>query len=441
MASYIQHILDKRPDAMRRLYNDTKAEVYTVALHLLSDAQKANTIVCQVYTALFTAFPTDVADEAVLHDRIWKDTLLRCAKQLARADAKAMRVPKDRRFRLPAPTVVPRLPLLDTVLQGLPPYHRILFVARATIELSDEALLAVSKLDARTLPTALKDNRKNVEAILLAAGHGEDFVRASREAVKAVSADGITPETNESVDAVIRVACAEAEATRAAKRRRILWLLGGAVALAALVTVALLGVFGVFGTPDTDPADPSAASDIVDDGINEVADVSATHYATIDIESYGAIRLALDGNLAPKTVENFVGLAESGFYNGLTFHRILEGFMMQGGCPMGNGTGGAGEEIVGEFAENGFDNPIQHTRGAISMARGADYDSASSQFFIVHEDSRDALDGKYAAFGYVIEGMDVVDAICTEARPIDGDGAIAAEAQPVIRSIAIEHVN
>ena len=159
-------------------------------------------------------------------------------------------------------------------------------------------------------------------------------------------------------------------------------------------------------------------------------------YADIEIEGYGTITVELDGKSAPITVENFVKLAESGFYDGLTFHRIIKDFMMQGGDPNGNGTGGAKENIVGEFALNGYDNHLAHTRGAISMARSMAYNSASSQFFIVHQDS-DFLDGSYAVFGYVTEGMDIVDQICEEAQPTDNNGSISAEAQPIIKTITI----
>jgi peptidyl-prolyl cis-trans isomerase B (cyclophilin B) len=158
--------------------------------------------------------------------------------------------------------------------------------------------------------------------------------------------------------------------------------------------------------------------------------------AKIEIENYGTITLALDAQAAPETVENFVTLAKDGFYDGLTFHRIMEGFMMQGGDPLGNGTGGSDKTIKGEFVANGVNNPLSHTRGAISMARSQMPDSASSQFFIVHQDST-FLDGNYAVFGYVTEGIEVVDAVCTEAQPIDGNGTIPAEAQPVIKSITI----
>lgn len=156
----------------------------------------------------------------------------------------------------------------------------------------------------------------------------------------------------------------------------------------------------------------------------------------ITVKEYGTIEVALDEEAAPLTVENFLKLTEEGFYDGLTFHRIIDGFMIQGGDPKGNGTGGSDETIKGEFSENGVENPLSHTRGAISMARSQDYDSASSQFFIVQEDST-YLDGQYAAFGYVTEGMDVVDKICEDVSVEDLNGTVLPENQPVIESIKV----
>ncbi|MBR4933991.1 MAG: peptidylprolyl isomerase [Clostridia bacterium] len=130
----------------------------------------------------------------------------------------------------------------------------------------------------------------------------------------------------------------------------------------------------------------------------------------IKMQDGGIIKLELDAAAAPKTVENFLSLAKAGFYNGLIFHRVIAGFMIQGGDPTGSGMGGSDKNIVGEFAINGHKNPISHVRGVISMARAQSPNSASSQFFIVHKDST-FLDGQYAAFGKVVEGMDVVDKI------------------------------
>ena len=131
---------------------------------------------------------------------------------------------------------------------------------------------------------------------------------------------------------------------------------------------------------------------------------------TIKMFDGGVIKAELYPEIAPNTVNNFVSLVEKGLYNGLVFHRVIPGFMIQGGCPKGNGTGGPGYEIPGEFAANGFQNDLKHTRGVLSMARAMDPDSAGSQFFIMHEDAPH-LDGQYAAFGQVLEGMDVVDKI------------------------------
>lgn len=130
----------------------------------------------------------------------------------------------------------------------------------------------------------------------------------------------------------------------------------------------------------------------------------------IEMEGGSTIKLELDRDAAPRTVENFESLVKRGFYDGLTFHRIIPGFMIQGGDPLGNGMGGAEENIIGEFSQNGYENPIKHTRGVISMARAYDPNSASSQFFIMHADAPH-LDGAYAAFGRVVEGLDVVDEI------------------------------
>lgn len=162
----------------------------------------------------------------------------------------------------------------------------------------------------------------------------------------------------------------------------------------------------------------------------------ATHKVEIEVEDYGTIYVDLDAESAPITVNNFVKLAKEGFYDGLTFHRIISGFMIQGGDPLGNGMGGSDEKIKGEFSKNGVNNMLSHTRGAISMARSDDYDSASSQFFIVHEDST-PLDGSYAVFGYVTKGMDIVDKICSQTPVQDKNGIVLKENQPIIKSIKV----
>lgn len=164
--------------------------------------------------------------------------------------------------------------------------------------------------------------------------------------------------------------------------------------------------------------------------------LTGKHHVEITVADYGTIQVELDADAAPISATNFVNLAREGFYDGLTFHRIISGFMIQGGDPTGTGMGGSDTLIKGEFSDNGVQNELTHTRGAISMARSREMDSASSQFFIVHEDSTQ-LDGQYAVFGYVTEGMEYVDQICEDTQVEDGNGTVAAENQPKITQITV----
>ena len=224
----------------------------------------------------------------------------------------------------------------------------------------------------------------------------------------------------------------------ASKRKGLVIMKKKLCAIVLTVCMTLLWGTGCSGKPPAETDKQETGQELPESentSSEKVAADSCT--AVIEVDGYGTITLSLDASVAPVTTENFVSLAQEGFYDGLTFHRIIEGFMIQGGDPNGNGTGGSEQTIQGEFRENGVDNNLSHTRGAISMARSQDYNSASSQFFIVHEDST-FLDGSYAVFGYVTEGMEVVDAICADAEPTDGNGSIAPENQPVIRSITIQ---
>lgn len=160
-------------------------------------------------------------------------------------------------------------------------------------------------------------------------------------------------------------------------------------------------------------------------------------YVEMSIKDYGKVKLLLDKTTAPVTVENFVSLVNDGFYDGLTFHRIIEDFMIQGGDPEANGSGGSDEDIFGEFAANGHNNDIRHIKGVISMARSKPYNSASSQFFICNADSPH-LDGYYAAFGYVVEGLGIVDKVTEDFVKYTYNGVIYDKAyQPVIEYIRV----
>ncbi len=154
---------------------------------------------------------------------------------------------------------------------------------------------------------------------------------------------------------------------------------------------------------------------------------------TIEMQGGAKIVCELYPEIAPESVNNFITLINKGFYNGLIFHRVIPGFMIQGGCPLGTGSGGPGYCIKGEFAQNGVENNLSHTRGVLSMARAQKPDSAGSQFFIMHDDG-DFLDGQYAAFGKVLEGMEVVDAIAA----VPTDASDKPKKKQVMKKVTVD---
>lgn len=165
--------------------------------------------------------------------------------------------------------------------------------------------------------------------------------------------------------------------------------------------------------------------------------LSGKYNVLMSVKDCGEIKLELDADIAPITVTNFIKLVNDGFYDGLTFHRVIDGFMIQGGDPKGDGTGGSSETIKGEFSSNGVTNNLHHERGVISMARSSANDSASSQFFIMHEDNT-SLDGNYAAFGKVTSGIEVVDKIVESVSKYgDDNGILDKEYQPVIEYVKV----
>lgn len=212
-----------------------------------------------------------------------------------------------------------------------------------------------------------------------------------------------------------------------------------------MITVGMmLAVTGCGGnTEDTSKESKTATESTDKQQTAEKAENAGTedlltgkHHVEIVVKDYGTIKAELDADVAPISVTNFVNLAKDGFYDGLTFHRIISGFMIQGGDPKGNGTGGSDKTIKGEFSANGVENNISHERGVISMARAQDPDSASSQFFIMHADYP-SLDGQYAAFGKVTEGMEIVDKICEDTPVTDSNGTVESANQPTIESIKV----
>lgn len=206
--------------------------------------------------------------------------------------------------------------------------------------------------------------------------------------------------------------------------------------MAAMIIVVASLLMGCSSPEKKEVAESSTKSSTKSTEESVQKSTGEKHQVEIKVKDYGTISVEIDTTYAPITAANFMELANSGFYDGLTFHRIIKDFMIQGGDPKGDGTGGSDKTIKGEFEENGVENPASHTRGAISMARSRENDSASSQFFIVHKDSP-YLDGQYAVFGYVTEGMEIVDKICEDTKSEDSNGTVKQDNQPVIESIKV----
>ncbi len=461
MATLIENAAKGQRSAMNTLYDANKQKVYFIAQCLLADKSQAENATVTVFKEAWSNLESAaIATEEQFTNYVVCRVLDYCKGKLFKKNPKALRIPVNKNFLVPNNLAVDDScnQELDYLLNNLPHTQKYIFVMHTAGCLEVMQIARVLKFDSKTVRTAIEAEAENVKRLLALSGKGdacsyEDIL----EDMKQAEADTFVPGTVDEQMATIIDAIAAPIEEKEKKRKHTISVLS--VLIGACVVIALL-IFGLSSdTPTTGTGEEFSSTDAPQAGgvtgeteesteaeetqpaetegaTSSTLDENLTYYADIVIEDYGTITVALDQASAPITVANFVELAESGFYDGLTFHRIIEGFMMQGGDPEGDGTGGSDETIVGEFSDNGYDNTLTHTRGAISMARSNDYDSASSQFFIVHEDS-DHLDGQYAVFGYVTEGMDVVDAVCEAAEPTDGNGTISAEDQPVITSITI----
>ena len=441
--------------AMNALYASNKQKVYFIARCLLADEAQARNAVVTVFKEAWSGLKSAaIATEDQFTHFVVCRTLDHCKSRLLKKRPKALKVPINKNFHIPNNLFVKESAdtELDYVLENLPQTQKYIFVMRTAGCMEVTQIARALKFDSRTVRLAMEAEAENVKRLLALSEKGytcayEDILEAMKQAEADTSVPGAVDEQMAAVIDSIATPIEEKEK----KRRRTVSLLTVVTCVCAILAVLIFGLASDAtdtsntGTGDDDSstadqtegtADQTEAPTETGETAAGTLDETLIYYAVIEIADYGTITVQLDQASAPITVENFVDLARSGFYDGLTFHRIDEGFMMQGGDPNGDGTGGSDETIVGEFADNGYDNTLSHTRGAISMARATPYDSASSQFFIVHEDS-EFLDGQYAAFGYVTEGMDIVDAICAAAVPIDSNCLIAEEEQPVITSITI----
>lgn len=444
MTSMIQCAAKGQRKAMELLYEANKKKVYYVSLCLLGDTKQAAEATSWVFKNIWSDMNTHgIVTEEEFSNLAISNVVDYCKRNISKQNSNAFKIPIHHNFKIigSSPISENSEDVEKAVLSQLPELQKFIFVLHTIGEYLPEQIASVFKFNVKEIEYALKAEKSNIEQMLgILKEKGQYSYESIVESVQGGEKNVKVPDKiNEQTLAVIDGIAAPIEK----RKRKTITLVSVITAVLCLCIIG--GIFfavhlsgknsssGEDGTSVTD----KATENVTDTSYNPTAlDADLTYYADIDIKDYGMITVQLDQESAPISAANFVSLAESGFYDGLTFHRIMEGFMMQGGDPNGNGSGGSENTIVGEFAANGYDNNLSHTRGAISMARSNAFDSASSQFFIVHKDST-SLDGQYAVFGYVTEGLEVVDAVCETAEPTDSNGTIPADAQPVITSITI----
>lgn len=436
MSVTVQKAASYHGKQMLILFEQTKQKAYYLASWLLDDAGKAQVVVAEAFNAVFRDLASsNIKTEKEFSDFVILKTGEYCRAVILKKDPKALRIPDERNFRING-EIFPKAGKTTDIQRIIAQFNdlqRFIFVMNNVSGCEENQIAAFLKLDTKTLNKAVADEEFNVQKILEALNKSSiTYEDVKDEFIRQEKLTPVPAKLSDAVENSIADICSVYERQRQ-KKAAVITI---SVATVCAVVVALVSGFVVdFSKLFSGDEKGSASVDYVD----SVEDITAEYYADIEIENYGNIKVALDADAAPKTVENFVSLANEGFYDGLTFHRIIDNFMIQGGDPDANGLGGSGVNITGEFAANGFENYISHTRGAISMARSDPYDSASSQFFIVQSDSTH-LDGMYAGFGYVTEGMDIVDKICSDAEPTDGNGTIPKDKQPVIASIKITEI-
>lgn len=390
------------------LYSKTEDKVFKLALALTEKKDGASKITSQVLSSLFSPDALKAFKSyAELEKTAVNKTVLAAKQEAAKENNRAFRLPKDMNFISEAD---PEGKLADS----LSPITRFIYVVTEVFGADLEVVCTATKFDKKTLLTAQNQLKEHFETV----DPSESKRKAFKEELDSLP---LPAELEKTRAPIIAKLCA----ARKEKNKRI--ILASAAVVFCIAIIAVVVVAAVI-----------AAQNPIKDGIlvkpTMDFDPAKEYYAEIDIKDLGKITVKLEPDSAPITVSNFIELARDGFYDNVGFHRIINGFMMQGGSPDGSANGGPERRIKGEFSSNGIDNPLKHTRGAISMARTSVPDSAGSQFFIMHQD-KTHLDGDYAVFGYVTEGIEIVDEICGNASA--ADTTIPPEDRPVMNTVKI----
>ncbi len=451
-------------EAMQALYSKYVKTALCLARLLIQEENGANTAVCKSFRSLWDDLLEGklTCEEYFYAALLWK-LAIHCRAYIAKQDTKAVRIPANRQF-----AVIPDPSKLksggdgaELAINNLPVFQRFVYVLQGMFGYTNQQLAQLMHTNEATIQMALDAQELNYTRIFsaISAQTGSSLQMETHEIYNQLLGNISLTEVPKMVNVTammgIDSVCEPILQQKKAKQARVIQVFVIILICCTMVAgIALAAIYWPEGnTDDTLDTTGSTASTSASTAATEstapthaplpdtnytpeALDESAVYYADIVVENYGTITVQLNQNAAPITAANFVKLAREGFYDGLTFHRIKAGSMMQGGDPEGDGTGDAENTIVGEFAANGYENELSHTAGAISMARSDDYNSASCQFFIMHEDYT-GWDGYYAVFGYVTEGMDIVDAICSAEYTKDSNDTVEAEQQPVITSIII----
>lgn len=416
--------------------------VYFFCTTVISDNKKAENAFKKSFKAIFSAISknpnTDNLDEIVKSEtaKVCKSAIF---DENNHENGAAKMQPFGDKDKIPSASAITaeQKNLFVNALKSINANQRIVVLLNLLCDYNTKKIADILKISEDKVQNSLEYGRENIKKQLRTSDSKftkRDIIflmTASANIVKEAAAQAKIPD---SIDSFLdEIVLSLAKPQKSDKKKA--WIVISAVAVFLVAVIVVFVITSNKSNGSAGATNDSASASNVSATIGE-SQAKGTHHAEIDIKDYGVIKVELNGDVAPITVANFINLANSHFYDGLTFHRIIDGFMMQGGDPLGNGTGGSENTIKGEFSQNGVENNLSHTRGAISMARSTDMDSASSQFFIVQSDST-YLDGQYACFGYVTDGMDIVDEICKNAVTTDSNGSVSAENQPVINSITI----
>lgn len=443
-------------EALLELFRMYSGEVKALCSGCLNGKESADEIVVQAFGNTWgNVLNKTIQTEEEFRTSVLKNAALLCRKKIMKKGMKSFPLPKDKNFHLIVGNIndyTYDTPAMEILLNTLPVIQRFIFSMHYIAGFDENMIAVITGYKEHVVENALEAEQVNNVKIFEKI-ENKSGLKVNLESELLRYKETMELEKNSFEQAKTRI---EMLTKPYEKKRKLKWAGCTVLGIAIIAGIAAGSFFtkteveeaveteketeddqAVETEEQTGEADAGYEDETSEAG--EISDEGVYYCADIDVEGYGTITVELDYETAPVTVENFVELAESGFYDGLTFHRIMDGFMIQGGDPNGDGTGGSEETIIGEFSDNGYENDISHTRGVISMARSSEYDSASSQFFIVQEDST-FLDGQYAAFGYVTEGMEIVDAICADAEPTDDNGTIETDQQPVINSIIIREM-